>query len=185
MKFNKHTDLDGMHAFLSPSGYHWLNYDENKLKERYTTAQAAAEGTEIHEFASIAIKKRFKVARNKKAMYMFINDAIGYRMESEQPLFYSEYCFGTADAISFRDNKLMIFDLKTGRTKASFAQLDVYAALFCLEYGYDPNDIEIEERIYQGSEAIINIPEPETIKEAMSVIVKHDSTLRRLQNEVL
>ena len=42
MKFNDHSRLEGAHAFLSASKYHWVNYDDAKLIESYRTAQAAA-----------------------------------------------------------------------------------------------------------------------------------------------
>ena len=35
MVFNKHSDLEGSHAFLSASKYHWINYDEEKLAQSY------------------------------------------------------------------------------------------------------------------------------------------------------
>ena len=183
MKFNEHTNLEGLHAFLSPSNYHWIGYDDNKLAERYTTYKAAELGTKLHAFASMAIQEKITLAKKKKALYMFVNDAIGFQMESEKVLYFSEFCFGTADAISFRDNTLRIFDLKTGRLKVSFSQLDVYAAIFCLEYGYNPFEITIEERIYQGNACNINMPDPEVIENIMNIIIAHDETLRRLQGE--
>ena len=77
--------------------------------------------------------------RNK----MYVNDAIGFRMRPEQPLFYSENCFGTADAISFDEKKkyLRIHDLKTGVGKVKLDQLLIYASLFCLEYNFKPGDM--------------------------------------------
>ena len=35
MNFNKHSDLEGCHAFLSASKYHWINYDDEKLVTAY------------------------------------------------------------------------------------------------------------------------------------------------------
>jgi hypothetical protein len=32
---------------------------------------------------------------------MYVNDAIGYNMKVEQPLYYSENCFGHADTLCF------------------------------------------------------------------------------------
>jgi hypothetical protein len=37
LRFRKHSHLEGQHAFLSPSTYHWINYDEEKLEFRYKT----------------------------------------------------------------------------------------------------------------------------------------------------
>ena len=181
MNWNEHSDRKGTHAILSPSTYHWLNYDKERLINWYSNIQAKQEGTELHELASLLINKKKKVARTKDAFNLFVNDCIGFRMRSEQPLEYSDNIYGTADAISFRDGVLMIFDLKTGLTKASFKQLDVYAALFCLEYQVDPNKIKIVQRIYQFSEFVEVIPEGPYIKEVMDNIVEKDYMLERIK----
>ena len=185
MKFNDHDDLEGLHAFLSPSGYHWINYDETKLVERFKTYKATLLGTQLHEFASEAIKHKIRLADRKQAINAFVNDCIGFRMDSERVLYYSPNCFGTADAISFKEaeKKLMIFDLKTGKTRASYSQLDVYAALFCLEYGYSPHDILIEERIYQGSGYTENYPIPDHIRRIMDKIIEYDKLIEKLKLE--
>ena len=116
---------------------------------------------------------------------MFVNDAIGFSMESEQVLYYSDNCFGTADAIKFKDNFLQIHDLKTGLSKPSFKQLDIYAALFCLEYGEDPHKIQIEQRLYQGKGYEINLPDPDLIADIMTKIVMYDKLLDEIkQNEL-
>lgn len=176
--------LEGNHAFLSPSKYHWVNDDEEKLITRYSNWTAVQRGVELHEFASIAIKKKIKVARYKAALYQFINDAIGFNMESEQVLWYSENCYGTTDAISFKDNLLRIFDLKTGVSKASFKQLDVYAALFCLEYEIEPEKIEMELRIYQGAGFEIRKPPAEDILYVMNTIIAHDKVIQKLESDI-
>lgn len=183
MNFNEHSDLRDMHSFLSPSSYHWMNYSEEKLVSVYHNSQAKQEGIILHDFASIAIQKRIKLANHKKALNMFVNDCIGFKMNSEQIVYYSDNSFGTADAISFRDSKLRIFDLKTGITKASPKQLDVYAALFCLEYGVDPTTIEIEERIYQGNQFEVSIPEPLYIQDIMDKIVEFDIIIENIKVE--
>lgn len=174
MNFNNHSDLNGEHSFLSPSNYHWINYSREKLEAVYLNQRSKERGTVLHAFASIAVEEKIKLANHKKALNMFVNDCIGFKMESEQVLYYSNNSFGTADAISFRDNMLRIFDLKTGVTKASFKQLDVYVALFCLEYGIDPKKIEIETRIYQGNGFEVSIPEPDYILDIMNKIEEFD-----------
>lgn len=174
MRFNEHSDLKDQHSFLSPSNYHWLNYTPEKLVAVYNNQRAKEKGTILHAFASLAIDERIKLANVKKALNMFVNDAIGFKMESERVLFYSRNSFGTADAISFKDNMLRIHDLKTGTSKPSFRQLDIYAALFCLEYGVEPEDISIEERLYQGNGFMVNIPEPSFIREIMYKIQEFD-----------
>lgn len=181
MNWNNHSDIKDAHAFLAPSNYHWLNYTPEKLEMTYMNQKAKEEGTVLHAYASLAIQRRLKQASQKKALNMFINDAIGYKMMSEQSLYYSHNCFGTADAISFRDNVLKIFDLKTGVTKPSFKQLDIYTALFCLEYGVNPLDIQIEHRIYQGNGFEEASPDPNYIQEIMDKIVEFDVRLENIK----
>jgi hypothetical protein len=181
MSFNNHSDLKDAHSFLSPSNYHWLNYTPEKLEAVYKNQKAKEEGTILHAFASVAIEKRLKLANMKKALNMFVNDAIGFKMTSEQVLYYSHNSFGTADAISFKDNLLRIFDLKTGITKPSFKQLDIYAALFCLEYGVDPKTIQVEERMYQGNGFEVSIPDPLYIQDIMDKIVEFDIVLENVK----
>ena len=183
MNFNNHSDVKDMHSFLSPSGYHWIKYTPEKLEAVYRNQKSKEEGTVLHAFASVAIQKRIKLANLKKALNLFVNDCIGFKMQSEQVLFYSMNSFGTADAISFKDNLLRIFDLKTGVTKASFEQLNVYAALFCLEYGVNPEDISIEERIYQGNGFEINVPEADHIRFIMNQIIKFDIIINNIKNK--
>lgn len=181
MKFNDHSDLNGEHSFLSPSSYHWINYSREKLEAVYLNQRSKERGTILHAFASIAVEEKIKLANHKKALNMFVNDCIGFKMESEQVLYYSNNSFGTADAISFRDNMLRIFDLKTGVTKASFKQLDVYVALFCLEYGIDPKEIDIETRIYQGNGFEVSIPEPDYILDIMNTIEEFDIIINNIK----
>jgi hypothetical protein len=184
MNFNEHYNLEGRHAFLSPSQYHWINYDADKLVERFCNAEAKKRGIELHSFASTAIRLGRKLPRNSDSLNMFVNDAIGYMMSSEQPLYYSENCFGTSDAISFDKGLLRIHDLKTGMTEASMIQLEVYAALFCLEYGLDPAKIQTELRIYQFNDKNIENPEPERIQFLMDKIVESDIILNNVKKDI-
>jgi hypothetical protein len=181
MIFNVHSDLHGKHAFLSPSSYHWLNYDDQKLEARFFTAMSAKRGSDLHALAHQAISLEVKLSKTNKALSTYVNDAIGYRMSCEKPLYYSDNCFGTPDTISFRRNKLRIHDLKTGITATSFKQLEVYAALFCLEYAIDPFSIEIELRIYQRDEIRAVVPSPESIIEIMDRIILFDQQIERLK----
>ena len=169
MIFNRHSNLEGQHAFLGASKYHWLNYDEEKVAEVYSNYLATQKGTVLHDFAAQCIRLGQKLPKSQKSLNMYVNDAIGYKMTPEQVLFYSENCFGTADAIAFRDGFLRIHDLKTGMTPAHMEQLQIYAALFCLEYRIEPIDIQMELRLYQFNEILIQEPEPELIR---SIILK-------------
>lgn len=183
MIFNQHSELSGKHAFLSPSSHHWIGYDEQKLTARFHTARASQRGTDLHDLARKAIQLGVKLSRANQSLATYVNDAIGYKMNCEQTLYYSDNCFGTADTICFRRNKLRIHDLKTGIIKTSERQLEVYAALFCLEYGYSPFDIEIELRIYQGANVFQFYPEPEAILFIMDKIIEFDRHLETIREE--
>lgn len=181
MNFNYHPKLDGAHAFLSPSKYSWVNYDQPKLEAVYSNWRAAQRGTELHELASKLINLNIKLPKANKTLNLYVNDGIGFRMTTEVCLFYSSNAFGTTDAISFKNNKLRIHDLKNGRTPASIKQLEVYVALFCLEYSFNPRDIEIELRLYQFDEVLIKIPAPEDILFIMERIIKFDKHINDMK----
>lgn len=185
MIFNTHSHFEGKHAFLSASKYHWINYSNDKLDNVYKTTMAAAKGTALHEFAYNAIKLGIKLPKSQKTLNMYVNDAIGYRMKPEQILFYSVNCFGTVDCISFKNNTLRIHDLKTGVTPSSIKQLEVYAALFCLEYNYKPYQLSIELRIYQNDDVEIVIPQNEDIVHIMDKIITFDKQIELLKAEAL
>lgn len=185
MIFNKHSELAGRHAFLSASKYHWINYDEDKIDRMYIANMAAQRGTEIHAFAHEAIRLGIKLPQSKKTLHMYVNDALGYRMSPEQILYYSDNSFGTPDAISFRRNLLRIHDLKTGVTQTSEHQLEVYAALFCLEYRIKPVEIEIELRIYQNNEVRIYEADPMSITNIMDKIVTFDRRINAIRMEAM
>lgn len=91
---------------------------------------------------------------------------------------------GTADAISFRNNTLRIHDLKTGTRPVHIEQLEIYAALFCLEYKIKPTDIDIELRIYQNDEVLVHQPESEDILKVMDKIIHLDKILINMEGGV-
>lgn len=185
MNFNDHSHLEGRHAFLGASKHSWLRYDADKLDRVWNSMLAAARGTELHDFAAFAIRLGVKLERNKKTLNRYVNDAIGYRMTPEQFLYYSENCFGCADAISFRNDLLRIHDLKTGITPASFEQLEIYAALFCLEYKIRPFDIKMELRIYQNDELLIKFPEAGEVFRIMEEIKTKSRQIDERRMEML
>lgn len=211
MNFISHSDLEGTHAFLSPSQNAWTNYTDEKLEQRYLTAQAVERGTRLHEFAAEAIRLNRRQS-GRDTLSMYVNDAIGYKMTPEQPLFYSFNCYGTTDAIAYKKNVLRIHDLKTGEIEAHIKQLYIYAALFCLEYGqkanelrkkgYSDNDIaqnlgvkaseihfepekmdDICLRIYQFNDIKEEHPDPQEIRNLMNIIVHQDRILTNLKAE--
>lgn len=185
MKFNSYPHLEGMHSFLSPSQNAWLNYDDDKLRDRYFTRMAAAHGTRLHALANELILLKQNLPRSKKTLNAYVNDAIGFRMNPEQILFYSIECFGTADAIRYDPKKreLRIHDLKTGITKASMTQLRVYAAIFCLEYEVRPGDLAIILRIYQNDDVVEEVADVDDIARIMDRIVSADRYIQQLKAE--
>jgi len=181
--FNRHSELTDLHAFLGASKYHWINYDDEKLANAFASYQNVRRGTVLHEFAAQCIRLKQKLPKSKKTLNRFVNDAISYDMSPEQPLFYSPNCFGTADAISFNNGHLRIHDLKTGIITAHMEQLEIYAALFCLEYGVDPFTINMELRIYQNDEIVAIKPHPEEISAIEEKIMRFDQIIEGLRSK--
>lgn len=184
MSFNRHSELNGLHAAFSPSQSSWLRYDDDKAIEVYSNRKAAEYGSRLHEWAKETIDLKIKQPRSNKTLYSYVNDAIGFNMSTEVVLYYSDKFFGTADAISFNKNVLRIHDLKTGKVgkiESHVEQLEVYAALFCLEYKYKPSDIEIELRVYKNDEIIYHNPEAEDIALIMNKIVHLNKLLERYE----
>ena len=183
MKFNNHSNLEGLHAFLGASKYHWVNYDEEKLASTYMKYLATLRGTTLHDFAAQCIRLGQKLPKSKKTLNMYVNDAIGFNMRPEQVLYYSDNCFGTADSIAFRNNLLRIHDLKTGVGTEHMEQLEVYAALFCLEYVKDPSKIDMELRIYQNNNIAVLNPDPTKINLIMDKIITFDKVINRIKEQ--
>lgn len=183
MNFNKHLNIEGQHAFLGASKYHWINYSEDKVADAYNKFLATQKGTMLHAYAAQSISLGQKLPKSQKTLNMYVNDAIGFKMTPEQPLFYSENCFGTADAISYRNKLLRIHDLKTGLIPAHMEQLMIYAALFCLEYKVKPADIDMELRIYQNNEVLYHNPTAEDIVPIMDKIITFDKVIRKIKEQ--
>ena len=193
MQWNDHWRLEGRHAYLSPSKYHWIRYSKDKLEHKVDNELKAQEGTELHELAKTLIKKKIRLPRNNKTLNAYVNDAIGFRMTPEVVLaYYPPGCtepefFGTADAISFEVTDegpiLRIHDLKTGLHPGHFDQLKLYAVLWLLEYGklykVKAHDITIALRIYQHDTCLQLVADPDEIvaimewaKEAHDIVKK-------------
>lgn len=180
MNFAKHSNLEGLHAPFSPSKSSWLRYDEDKALTVYRNMRAKEIGTRLHAWAKETIDLGIKQPRSKKTLYAYVNDAIGFKMSTEVVLYYSDYFFGTADAICFRNNFLRIHDLKTGMHEASMEQLEIYAALFCLEYRVKPNELDgCELRLYQSDEVICHVPDPKDILAIMNKIIQLNKALEQ------
>ena len=190
MIWNKHSRLDGQHAFLSASKHSWINYTDDELVKSYYSFLAVKQGTKKHELAALLISEKEKLPDIRRTFNMYVNDAIDFDMRPEQKLAYSDNCYGTADAISFDEDRgyLRIHDLKTGVTPVTdklgrLPQLEIYAALFFLEYDYDLRDIDIELRVYQSDDVIIEKPFIDDIAPIMDKIVYFDKLIEQIKRE--
>ena len=186
MNFIKHSNLEGLHAPFSASQSSWLRYDDEKVLAVYRNKMAADMGTKLHAWAKETIDLGIKQPRTKKTLSMYVNDAIGFKMSTEVVLYYSDNFFGTADAICFRNGVLRIHDLKTGsigKIDNHIEQLEIYAALFCLEYKIKPGDIDMELRVYKSDEVLVHNPTAENILPIMDKIVHLNKLLESLQCE--
>lgn len=213
MQFNPHRHLEGRHAIFSASSWYWLNDEPDDLVNRLCSQYASTIGTILHNVACKHIKYRMKLHKYDKNNVMlelltnripaivvdaidfdsmftnlmaYVNDCIGFRMEPEVVLAYSDNFFGTTDAIVYSEKErfLRIHDLKTGISAASMNQLKIYAALFCLEYHIKPGNIDTELRIYQQNEVSIANPEADEILPIMDKITTTDKFLTRINEEV-
>lgn len=148
---------DGDHAFLSASAHAWYNYDDEKLVKVYASKLAASRGTALHALACNLIKLKVKLPKINKTLNLYVNDCINEGLRPEEKLFYSKFAYGTADAIDYDKGILKVYDLKTGKTKVSFLQLMIYAALFILCYPEIPlkKVKSIVLRIYQNDEVVV------------------------------
>ncbi len=186
MQFNNHYKLAGLHAPFTASSSAWLRYDDDKAIEVYENRKAAEMGTKLHAWAKETIDLGIKQPRSKKTIYAYVNDAIGFKMSTEVVLYYSERFFGTADAISFRNNMLRIHDLKTGKggkIENHMEQLEIYAALFCLEYKVKPGEIDMELRVYKNDEVLVHNPTAEDIAPIMDRIIHLNKLLAKYEGE--
>ena len=177
--------------------------------QRYKSQYASTIGTLLHEYAEKRIRygKRLEttISAKKQAksdieimlleagipmsvididsqfenLLTYVNDGVGFRMTPEVILWYSDNFFGTTDSIYFRDKELRIHDYKSGKIPAHMEQLEIYAALFCLEYSYKPSDITINLRLYQGDEIVEHSPEPGVIGDIMKTIVDIDKLINK------
>lgn len=203
MQWNDHKQLEGKHAFLGASNFHWVNWNDQTFENRYYSQFSTTIGTAIHALAHDCILNRTKLNKHDRHLieitlyhaYIpkdaydpddilmnlipFVNDAIGYHMSSEILLYYNNYCFGTCDAISFSEKEriLRIHDLKTGTTPAHMEQLLIYAALFCLEYHKNPHQFKTELRIYQNFNIIVEEPDANDIETFMNLIQERSQTI--------
>jgi hypothetical protein len=184
VRYNQHSQIKDAHAFLSPSKPTWIDWDDDKLTRAYSSALAAQRGTDLHDLAHRCIRLKQRLPEDGKTLSLYVNDAIGFGLRSEQTLFYSVNCFGTADAIGFRANTLRVADYKSGVHPVKEKQLLVYAALFCLEYKKVPFDIKTELRVYQNNEVRVYDVNPVDLMHVMQSIITNDKRLQAIREEL-
>lgn len=173
-----------VHAIFGASNYHWINYSDEKMIETFINNQAKKNGTELHEIAAGLIKKKIKLPDLPLTFNMYVNDGILYGLRPEQQLYYSEWFYGTADTIGLDTRILRISDLKTGKTKPSLHQLEIYTAFWCLEYDILPSDLDdIILRIYYDNDIIEGHPGTEEIVPIMDKIVTVNGILTKLKED--
>ena len=183
--FIPHPEIEGKHAILSPSKHAWLGDDMEKFITRLDNELAKQRGTELHELAKTCIKNRIKLKEDGTTLSLYVNDAIDLSMKPEVPVKYSDYAFGTIDAVSWREDirLLRIHDLKTGMSPASEWQLIIYAAYVCLENAIDPTTINFELRIYQNNDYKQWNPTGEEMKQVCNLIVQKDTWTKQKFNK--
>lgn len=170
-----------VHAIFGASNYHWINYSDDKMIETFVNSQAKKKGTELHEIAAGLIKNKIKLPDIPTTLSMYVNDGILYNLKPEQQLYYSKWFYGTADTIGLENKILRVSDLKTGKTKPSLHQLDIYVAFWCLEYDIRPSDLDdIITTIYYDNATIVGHPGSEEIVPIMDKIVTVNKILERL-----
>lgn len=211
--FNHPEVKEGMHAIISPSR-HILkpDYTKEQFENYIRSSYATTIGTSIHELCSQLIDEGIRLDTENETrkfiehklhqdhiprnlvdatnyiptVMLYVNDAIGYGLTTEQVLKYSDFAFGTADAIRYNPNtsKLRIHDLKTGKIQASLDQLVSYAALFFLEYHVKPQDVETTICIYQNGDILTGLPKASDILPIMTKIKQLDKYYKQYYMEV-
>lgn len=188
MNFNKHFELDGKHAILSPSKPYWLNYDREQMHNYILAQQAAARGTRLHDLAKRLIEEGLKLRGSTQTLAAYVNDAIGYGMTPEVALKYTDACFGHTDAIDYSRSILRIHDLKTGTGPVHMEQLEIYAALFLLEYerafGVSPLNTKVNLRIYQNDDIQEYSPDKDRLEEVIHTIKEKEAWVQDSLREV-
>jgi hypothetical protein len=187
MIFNKHSELEGKHSFLSPSKGSWVNYDDDKVDTAFLRALNAARGSRLHALAATLIKERVKLPDTTATLNQYVNECIGFKLIPEQTLYATRHCFGTADAIGYdmKTNIIRVSDLKTGENPAHPLQLSIYVAIFCIEYQMRPFDFDaIELRIYQSDEVHLYEGDPVEISLIIDKIYAYTKAIDRLEEAI-
>lgn len=160
-----------------------------KLENKINNIKEIEKGVKTHIYEKYANAPEYRamllsnIGYLPKEIYptvkLFVNDSIGFRMLSEEKVLYSDIFWGTSDAIRYESGLLRVFDLKTGSRPAKETQLYAYAALYCLQEHMKPSEIEVETRIYQNGEVLIDNPPSDLIYDIMHKIVHADSIINK------
>ena len=73
------TNLEGQHAFLGASKFHWINYSEDKVADAYRNFLATQKGTMLHAFAAQCITLGQKLPKSQKTLnieFPFSNESL-------------------------------------------------------------------------------------------------------------
>lgn len=123
-----------------------------------------------HAYAARSIRFGRKFPQSKKTLNAYINDAIDFHMIPEVGLYYSENCYGVADAIDFTNNFLRIHALRTKHEPSDMKQLLIYDAMF-----------QTEKCIYQNDDVLIANPTFEDIDSIIEKIKEFDRVVREVK----
>ena len=181
------TEIHDFAASQIELGHRYTSVREIKKEiETYIYAKYTflSEDLKISEYGKkLLIYLKFVPKEVLEVTMCYINDGIRYGMNVEQGLKYSEFVYGHADTICFKNNILRIHDLKTGDGPAHIEQLKLYAALFCLEYVIKPSTIKIELSLYHWDEITQLEPDLEEIINLMDSIIKATNISQEVEKE--
>lgn len=174
------------HSIFPASNYHWVNYSIEKMMQVYAKKTAAEIGTKQHALAAMLIDMRQPLPDVQKTLNMYVNDAILFGMTPEKQIRFSNEFRGTCDAMVVDENDILrIHDLKTGETKASIIQLEIYVAFLCLEVNCYPSDFkDIILRIYQNDDIVEKRVIEDDIVPIMDKIVTVDRLIQKMKGEI-
>lgn len=179
-------------AELGTEAHEWASV-QIVLGSKVSSTREAEKGVKTHiyekynkdpEYRELLLKHmRYIPSESYASIRMFVNDSIGFRMESEKQLYFSEYFNGTSDAIKYYDKEklLRVSDLKTGSRPAKIEQVFIYASLYCLQYKLDPLKTNFETRIYQNGEIYIEQPFGEDIADIVQNIIHKNKVLTKFE----
>ena len=68
MKFNQHSNLEGLHAPFGASQCSWLRYNDEKAIEVFNNKKATMMGTKLHQWSKETIDLGIKQPRSKKTL---------------------------------------------------------------------------------------------------------------------